>query len=151
VRLILFSLATPLLLSACTSTENLEDRPKGIERYAGDPRLGEEVDRICFASTIDGFSETTRDTVIVREGGDHYVIETFGSCTPLEDAMQLGFDKTGGCLGKGDAVIASTSLFPTPQLPPFASQKCLVKSMYKWDPDAIEETPEETSEDGEDS
>ena len=52
MRLFLLSLTAPMLLAACSTTENMADRPKGVERYADDPRLGAPVDRICFASTI---------------------------------------------------------------------------------------------------
>lgn len=151
MRLFLLSLTAPMLLAACSTTENRADRPKGAERYADDPRLGAPVDRICFASTIDGFGETTRDTVIVREGRDHYLIETFAACTPLDDAMQIGFDGTGGCLSKGDRLIVSSSFFPVRENHPFETQKCLVKAIYKWDKDATDEPATESSGDSEES
>ena len=147
MRLLVISLALPAFVAACTTSESAKDRPDGIERYAGDPRLGEEVDRICFASTIDGFGETTRDTVIVREGRDHYLLEIFGSCSPLDRAMRIGLDATGTCLRKNDALIVSDSISGFGEASPFSTQRCMVSGIYKWNPDAeTEETDEEDTD-----
>ena len=54
-HLVLASCAT-IALGACASAPG-EPTKKGIEKYAGDPRLGEETNKICFTSSIDGFSE----------------------------------------------------------------------------------------------
>jgi len=145
----MLSLAAPVFLAACTTSDAPEDRPRGVERYAGDPRLGEEVSSICFASTIDGFGETTRDTVVVRDGRDHYLIEVFGSCTPLDDAMRIGMDATGSCLRKHDALIVSDSISDFAQTTPFSKQRCIVNGIYAWNPDAKAE--EESEEEDEES
>jgi Family of unknown function (DUF6491) len=147
MRLFILSLAAPALLTACATSGEHEDRPKGVAKYADDPRLGEEVDRICFASTIDGFGNTTRDTFTVREGRDHYLIEVMGSCAPLDGAMRIGLDATGSCLGRHDAVIVSDSIADFGDPAPFSTQRCLVKSLHKWDPKAkAEESVEEDAE-----
>ncbi|KCZ87674.1 DUF6491 family protein [Hyphomonas jannaschiana] len=138
------SLFTALIaVAGCASTADTEPKPKGVAKYADDPRLGEEVDRICFASNIDSFGDNTRDTFTVREGRDYYLIEIFGSCPPLQHAMTMRMDSTMNCLTAGDHVIVSDSLTSSSSTP-FSKSRCLVKSIYKWDPKAGE--AEDTSE-----
>ena len=142
MRLILALTTACLALAACASTTDGEPTPKGVAKYEGDPRLGEKVDRICFASNIDSFGNTTRDTFTVREGGDYYLIEVFGSCTPLQHAMTIRVDATGSCLRKGDHVIVSDSLMGGKDIP-FSTQRCLINEIYKWDPKAEDEAEDE--------
>jgi hypothetical protein len=111
--------------------ENLQ----GIAKYADDPRLGEEVERICFASNIDSFGNNTRDTFTVREGRDHYLIEVFGTCAPLERAVTMRIGASTSCLTNGDKIIVSDSL-TIGRDQPFSTARCVVKSMHKWDPKA---------------
>lgn len=147
MRPVFLSLAAPFLLAACATSDVHEETPRGIARFADDPRLGEEVDRICFASSIDSFGDTTRDTFTVREGRDYYLIEILGSCPPLDSAMRIGLDATGSCLSRHDAVIVSESISDFGDTSPFSTQRCLVKSIHKWDPKAeAEESPEDDVE-----
>ncbi|HBF90046.1 MULTISPECIES: DUF6491 family protein [Hyphomonas] len=148
MRAILISLALPTILAACATNETNDTRLRGAERYADDPRLGEEVDRICFASSIDGFSETTRDTVVLRNGRKHYLVEVFTSCAPLDHAMRIGLDSTGGCLRKSDALIVSDSMSDIGETSSFSRQRCLVNGIYEWNPDAEADAPvdDESSE-----
>ena len=65
------------VVSACataTTPEQLEAREqaKAEQVFADDPRRGEQVKRLCFASQIDGFGETTKRAVVVREGRHQY-------------------------------------------------------------------------------
>ncbi len=127
-------LAAPALLAACATGTPNEDA--GIAKYADDPRLGPEVERICFTSTIDSFGNTTRDTFTVREGSDHYLIEVFGACTVLDNAQRIGLDATGSCLRTSDAVIVSDSIMGYDDAGPLDTQRCVVKSIHEWNPDA---------------
>ncbi len=143
------TLATTLLiLTGCASTGGSEREPAGIAKYADDPRLGEEVDHVCFANNIDSFGDNTRDTFTVREGRDHYLIEVFNTCTPLEHAMTMMIDTSTSCLTSGDSVIVSDSIMPR-RGQPFSTARCSVKSMHKWDPkaEAAQDEPEASSED----
>ena len=74
------------IVSACataTTPEALEARQEAREQerraevFADDPRRGEEVKRVCFARQIDSFGETTDRAVVIREGRDYYLLETF--------------------------------------------------------------------------
>ncbi|MBA4227023.1 MAG: hypothetical protein C0456_10365 [Hyphomonas sp.] len=122
---------TTALLAACQSAPGTA-KPQGIAAYADDPRLGEPVDRICFASSIDGFSNNTRNTVVLREGRDSYLVEVFGACTDLEYAQSIGIDSATGCLTKSDAIIVGYSPGGTGMGP----QRCHIREIRKWDPKA---------------
>lgn len=151
MRLSLTLATASLALAGCTSTADHEAKPKGVARYEGDPRLGEQVDKICFASNIDSFGNTTRDTFTVREGGDYYLIEVFGTCSPLEHAMTMRIDAPMSCLHKGDHVIVSDSMTGA-GVGPFSTQRCMVNAMYKWDPKAKDKAEEDkTGEDSQDA
>ncbi len=122
-----------------TSPEALAEREqaKADAVFANDVRRGEEVDRVCFTSNIDSFGETTRRAVVIREGRDRYLIETFGGCFDLDWAQSLGVDSFSSCLTKGDRIIASDSAFGFDKQD--LRQSCRVKAIYAWDPDATEE------------
>ncbi|MGE6696290.1 DUF6491 family protein [Hyphomonas sp. NPDC076900] len=119
---------TTALLAACQSAPGT-GTPQGIAAYADDPRLGEPADRICFASSIDGFSDNKRNTVILREGRDEYMVEVFGACPDLEYAQSIGIDSATGCLTRSDALIVGHSLGGTGMGP----QRCLIREIRKWD------------------
>lgn len=138
-----FLLPLLTIAAACASTSG-EPRVRGIAQYEGDPRLGEEVRNICFASSIDGFGETTRDTVIVNEGRDYYLIETFGTCFNLDYAQSIGFDAQTGCLTKGDHLIVSENIMPTGRDRMSAADRCTISAIYAWDPEAQDDSEETT-------
>jgi hypothetical protein len=142
MRLIALALSTALL-AACTSHAPTQPKAKGVAQFAGDARLGEEVNKVCFASTIDGFHDATDDTVVLSKGRDDYLIETFGGCFNLDQAQRLGVDSTTGCLGKGDHIITSDSISGHSDTG-FGVQRCTIKAMYKWDAKA--EAPAEAEE-----
>ena len=135
MRLTLTLASTLLVLAGCTTAAGTERKPTGVAKYADDPRLGEEVDRLCFASNIDSFGNNTKDTFTVKEGRDHYLIEVFGTCTPLEHAVTMAIGSSTSCLTNGDSIIVSDSLTGG-RNDPFGTARCVVKSMHKWDPKA---------------
>jgi len=118
------------LLAACAAVPG-EARLRGIEKYADDPRLGEAIDRICFASTIDGFSLNGRETVLLHDGRDRYMVEVSAGCLDLEFAQTLALDSTLSCLSRGDALIVSHASGGS-----FGPQRCLIREIRKWDPKA---------------
>jgi len=140
LRLLLPALALPgLLLMGCASTPG-STRPDGIAAYADDPRLGEPVDRICFASNISGFSMNTRRSVVLHEGRKHYMVEVFGACPDLEYAQSIGVSSVTGCVTIGDSLIIGSTFGPES----IGSRRCSIKEIRAWDPRA--EAAEETEE-----
>jgi len=138
-------LLTGRACAAATTPEALEarERAKAEAVFADDPRRGDEVKRLCFASQIDSFGETTKRAVVVREGGDHYLIETFGGCFDLDWAQSLAIDSATSCLSKGDRILAFDSAFVRHD-DVGRRHSCRVKAIYEWD-----QGGEESDEEGE--
>lgn len=138
-----------LTLSACATANTPEaiaerEQARADEVFANDIRRGEIVDRVCFASNIDSFGETTRRAVVVREGRDRYLIETFGGCFDLDWAQSLAIDSFSSCLTKGDRIFASDSAFGFDKQD--LRQSCRIKAIYEWDPDATKDADEDEGE-----
>jgi hypothetical protein len=128
-------------LAAC-ATGPVDTSPP--EAYADDPRLGERVDRICFGSSINGFGETTSRTIVLNAGvNEHYLVETFGSCQDLDWARSVSFDQFSSCLTASDSIIPYDSAFG-PRANDFPAQRCQIKAIYEWDPDAGEAEAEDS-------
>ena len=135
-----------LVLGACATTDS--DEPSSKEAFLAelmeDPRVGEEVDRICFTGNIDSFSNTTKRSVVVSVSPTRdYVITTFTRCSELDFAQSVAFDDFGSCLTRGDKILAFSSAFgPSSVDAPILG--CQVDKIYEWDEDA--EAPEEDGE-----
>ena len=134
--------------SACatdTSPEALAEREqaRADEVFANDIRRGDQIDRVCFTRSIDSLGESTRRAVVVREGRDKYLLETFGGCFDLDWAQSLAIDSFTSCLSKGDRLIASDSVFGFEKRD--FQQSCRIKAIYEWNEDA-EKPDEESSE-----
>lgn len=124
-------LALPILI-ACTSVAS--DEPRGAAKFADDPRLGEQVDKICFKRSIDGFSNATRDTVVLSAGvNEDYLVEVFGGCTNLRHAQRIAIDSSLSCVDDGDFLIVSENLFSDGRSSGLDPQRCAIDSIYKWD------------------
>lgn len=132
-------LAPILLLAACESLPG-KPVPRGIATYQDDPRLGEPVERICFASTIDSFNTNKDRTVILRHGQKEYIVEVQGACPELEFAQAIGIDARTGCLTRTDALIVTSSLIG--QTTTVGPNRCLIRDMYTWDSKAKARTGE---------
>lgn len=136
-RIILAVLAAASL-GACAAGPG-EPRLRGLEKYADDPRLGPERKNVCFAQNIDGFSMNERDSVVLHEGRDRYMIEVTAGCMDLQFAESIAVDSSGGCLATGDAIIVARTLGDS-----FGSNRCLIREIRDWNPKA--EKPSETTE-----
>ena len=136
-------------VSACATAATPEqlaakEEAKAAQVFADDPRRGEEVGKLCFAHQIDSFGETTKRAVVVREGRDYYLVETYPGCFDLDWAQSLAFDSFTSCLSKGDRVFAFDTAFAT-QRSAGHQQSCRVKAIYEWNKDA--EAEDESSDD----
>lgn len=141
-RAILLSIAG-LALAACAGTpgsDNMADAEPDI-------RKGEQVNRVCFVGSIDGFGDTTRNTIVISEGLDNYLLETF-ACYGLDRAESITFDTFSGCLTRGDDVIPFES-FTGPDASDPRPTPCKIKAIYEWDKDAKKAEDSDSSEDAE--
>ena len=137
------------LLSACATAANggmmSLDEEKGAAQFAGDPRLGEKVDRMCFTSSIDGFSSPTDDTAILSASPSRkYLVET-SSCYGLDRAMSIALSSNMSCASRGDNLLVSDSVFRLEQSGGMPPDRCFITAIYEWDEDAAEEIAEATS------
>lgn len=132
-----------LLLAGCESMPG-KPVPRGIAAYEGDVRLGERVDRICFASSIDGFSANKDRTVVLRDGRKEYLVEVYGACPELDFAQSIGIEARTGCLTRSDALIVSSSLIG--QTGATGPNRCLIKEMHTWDSRAKDQPAEADAE-----
>lgn len=119
---------------------------------AVDPRLGEQVSRICFGRDINGWKTVDKeDDVLLLERGlnDWYRVELLGACDyhVLRRAFHIGLESrpAGGCVTEGDFIIVEDS--------PGFPRRCSITQMNKWDDDAAppDEASEESDEGGEES
>ncbi len=130
MKRIIMAVLAAATLGAC-STAPAEPRLRGLEKYADDPRLGPEKRSICFASNIDGFSLNERETVVLHEGRDRYMVEVTAGCTDLEYAESIAVDSHGGCLTPGDSIIVARTLGDS-----FGSNRCMIREIREWNPKA---------------
>lgn len=134
-KLLISALIASVLIQGCETTamQGDEDRPlRGVAAFQDDARLGEKVNRICFASQIDGFHSATRDTVIVEGGArKEFLVEMFAGCSNLKSAQALSLPKGYSCLSDRDNIIVHESAFGT-AITPFSNQSCSIKSIHRW-------------------
>lgn len=138
-RIVMF-LPIAALATACANGLPGQPPSSGMARFVDDPRLGEPVSSICFASNIDGFSMNQRDTVLLHEGRDRFMVEVFGTCPDLEFAQTIGVDTSASCLSKGDALIVGDTFGGSTMGP----RRCVVREIRAWDPKAS--APEEKAD-----
>lgn len=137
-RLVLAITGAVLMLGGCATTDedSTSSKQAFLDELQNDPRVGEEVDSICFTGSIDGFTETTKRSVVVSVSPSRdYLITTFTRCEDLDHAMSMAFNDFGACLRKGDKIIPFTSAFG-PSSMDTPSLGCIVDKMYEWDGDA---------------
>lgn len=114
-----------------------------------DPRLGEEVNRICFQRNINNWrSVKGEDDVVLLERGvnNWYRVELNGGCDErlFRFATAIGIESRpgGSCVTRGDVIIVEDG--------PGFNRRCFIRKMYEWNEDAAgddapddEEAPED--------
>ena len=131
-----FAAAAALSLAACASDSGMDGadaQPESFADYEADPRLGQRVDRICFGSQINGFGETTDETVLLEAGVDDWYLAHTMNCPDLDHAQSLQFDRFGSCLRQGDEIIAYDSAFGDDNVG-LEPRGCQIRAIYEWDP-----------------
>ncbi len=131
-RLLQLSLCA-LVLSGCQSAGS-GNQPEGIAAYAGDPRLGERTDRICFASGIDSFSMNRDRSLVLRRGMDEFLVEVYGPCPELAYAQTIAIGSATGCLSRGDRLIVSSSLQGAGGAggSGIGPDRCVIREIHAW-------------------
>ncbi len=126
---------------------------KASGEATADPRLGEEVDRICFSRDIDGFRtiDDEDDAVLLERGvNDWYKTTLAGACNynRLRFAQSVAIDERprGGCITRGDALVFSNSAFGDFSFP--NATRCSIVEIHRWDPKAEAPADEAETEPG---
>jgi hypothetical protein len=132
-QLIIFSMLVSL--SSCTNAPVENNQEVQIN-----PRQGEEVRQICFASSINGWREVDgeRSSVILTKGvSEEYKLDLSGICD-LTYAFNSIATRTRGssCLTRGDDIIFNDGLS--------GINRCMIKKIYTWNP--VEEAEAGTNE-----
>jgi hypothetical protein len=116
-----------------------------------DPRLGEQTDKICFASSINNFRPIKgEDDVVLLERGanDWYRVELMGACSysRIRSAQSVGIRTIpgGGCLRPGDDLIFAEAFARRDA--PLDYVSCRVESISRWDEKAAAPEPAPKSE-----
>ena len=121
----LITLSLMGLLSACTNVAVENNKEVEIN-----PRQGEEIKQICFASSINGWREVDgeRSSVILTKGvSEEYKLDLSGICD-LTYAFNSIATRTRGssCLTRGDDIIFNDGLSGV--------NRCMIKKIYTWNP-----------------
>ena len=105
-------------------------------------QLGNEVTRICFASSINGWKEFKgeRHSIILSKGvKDEYKLELSGFCDVTKAMSNIATRTRGSsCLTRGDEIIVSDGFSGV--------DRCFIKKMYKWQSENLEDTESESSD-----
>lgn len=106
-----------------------------------DPRVGDQVDRICFGRNINTFRtiEGEDDAILLERGvNDWFKATLIGACnySQLRGAQSVAIEQrpAGGCLTTGDYLIFSNSAFGEFRFPD--TTRCVISRIHKWNDDA---------------
>ncbi len=124
----LTALALAGLLGACSSSSLTRPQIGDEVHYA----QGAVVPQLCFARSIDGFSDTTDSSVIVHRGSrQRYLVRTHGYCHDLAYARALSLRGHSSCLSPGDSIMVQR-YFPGLPDSALSASSCRIRSIHEW-------------------
>lgn len=150
-RSFIFAGLAALTASACATPAAEQSRADGdpATLAKADPRLGPEVDRICFQRSINGWStiDGDNDAIVLRRSvRDDYRVEYTGACrgSDFRFAETIGIvgRPAGGCLTRGDRLLVEG--------PGDFVNRCLITQINEWNEDATENATENDADIDED-
>ena len=135
----LFAATAALAAAACATpaTDGAGAIGGPAELAEPDPRIGPEVNRICFPRSINSWRVIDGDEAILLRRGvnDLFRVEYTGSCrsSDFRFAETIGIvgRPAGGCLTRGDRLLVEG--------PGNFVNRCLITQINEWDEDAGEE------------
>ncbi len=146
-KAVLFAAAAALAAACTTQSADQADADDGPVALAkADPRIGPEVNRICFQRSINSWRtiDGEDDAILLRRGvNDLYRVEYSGICraSDFRFAQTIGIvgQPGGGCLTRGDRLLVEG--------PADTVHRCLITQINEWNEDAGEdEEPEEAGD-----
>jgi hypothetical protein len=128
-------IVSPALFAGCAATPD-----KGLEIPPdSDPRVGEEVQLVCYVRDLDGWQNVENDgkAVILRmKNGDTFKLKLKGGCYPHFADLNLAIRtrSKSGCYSPGDKVKTDGDVTGS------SGSECTVASIHKWDEKAVSKT-----------
>lgn len=121
--------AVAAALAACQTTEDAREQDQ-LARAAIAAKQGEQVNRICFASSINSWREFGSDAVLLRKGAnDWYKLDLSGACDPegAFNSIAVITRPAGGCVSRGDEIGTFDQTI---------GGACLITEIHEWNEDA---------------
>lgn len=149
MRFIATAFLASILVTGCTASPSGEtasdEEPRGVAKFADDPRLGEPETSACFIRNIDGFEKNTSDTVVLTVSpGKQYLVVVNPACNGLEYAQTIALTSGQTCLRSGNRIIVSDRAFSLNDSNPITNS-CVVTDIYRWNNDATAANTETTA------
>jgi len=124
-----------IAMVGCATTQQQPRRTlsaaDGFTALKNDIRIGERVNRICFAGQINEHRGKTIDTVIVKSGlNREFILETAGTCANLKDAQSVELEDGFSCLAQSDSLLVYGSASNPDS--PFSEERCTINSIHRW-------------------
>lgn len=125
-----------LILAGCASSVSLSEKQAEL---LSDPRVGAEVNKVCFSRSIDGFRENHRGSVVLTRGvSDHFLVLVSG-CPSLDRAQSIGLANKTSCLRRSDRLEVSDSVFSPSGSFPGVPDSCFIDSIFEWNENVADE------------
>jgi len=129
------ALCATLLMGCQTSPDTNQKTAKA------DVRIGEEVNQICFARSINGWETVDkRNNLIVlnQNVNDKYALGLAGICDPQWAMSRIGTVSRGNssCLSRGDKIVTDNNMN--------RNASCTIMKINKWHPEKLVEKPSDT-------
>ena len=123
------------LLTGCATTQD----EKAKIPLDSDPRVGEEVQKVCFVRDLEGWQNVDNDpkAVILRmKNRETFKLKLIGGCYPGMASLNLAVETSPGssCFSPGDKVRTDGDLSSG------YGSGCKVTSIHKWDAQAVSKT-----------
>lgn len=130
----------PLLVAGCATREE-----KVVIPLDSDPRIGEEVNQVCFARTIDSWSDVDNDrnaVILKMHNRDYYKLKISPGCDPQWAMSTIAVISRGGsnCYSRGDRVKTDADAFRG------FKTACLITGINKWNPEAVKKLDQKTDQ-----
>ena len=122
----------PVLLAGCASVS--EDKA-GIP-LDSDPRIGAEVNQVCFTRNIHSWNKVDNDRqalILEMNNRETYKLKLGGGCDPDWAMVQIAVITRGGanCFSSGDRIRTDGDM---------RGMACMILKINKWDADAASQT-----------
>ena len=149
MKAFLFAATAALAAAACatqsTDQSDADSDPAALAK--ADPRIGPEVNRICFQRSINSWRtiDGDDDAILLRRGvNDLYRVEYTGACSASDfrfaETIGIVGRPAGGCLTRGDRLLVEG--------PGDFVNRCLITQINEWNEDAGEDEEEAENSDG---